>query len=219
MTDADSSLEHLLRHHGNFEEFRELMSETSAGRFGPIWWGVWEQYLAGRPVESVMDLGTGPGLLLPMIRRRLPEAEIVGVEVQPAMLRSARQQAAECGASILEANLALPIERPSASVDLITAVMVLHELLYPPTAVGEIARMLRPGGTVILYDWVKRPLADYADSEPLSLELVEHFREHCLFTGEDWGFMLERVGLSVKEIIGRRGNRYAMVIAEKPVET
>jgi SAM-dependent methyltransferase len=219
VTDADSSLEHLLRHHGDFEEFRDLMRDTSAGRFGPIWWGIWEQYLADRPLDAVMDLGTGPGLLLPMIRRRLPDAAIVGVEVQPAMLQSARQQAEACGASILEANLSDPIDWPSASVDLITAVMVLHELQYPPVAVAEIARILRPGGTVILYDWVKQPLRDYTGTEPFTVGLIQHFREHCLFSGDDWAFMLERAGLSVKEVIGRRGQRYAIVVAEKPLET
>jgi len=207
-----------LRHHGNFEEFRDLMQQTSAGRFGPIWWGVWEQYLSERSIASVMDLGTGPGLLLPMIRRRLPDAEIVGVEVQPAMLQSARAQAADCGATIIEANLANPLDRDSDSVDLITAVMVLHELLYPPATTEEIARVLRPGGTVILYDWVRRPLADYAEEEGFTPDLVQHFREHCLFTAEDWAFMLERAGLQVREVIGRRGNRFAIIVAEKPVE-
>jgi SAM-dependent methyltransferase len=153
-----------------------------------------------------------------MIRQRLPEAEIVGVEVQPAMLQTARAQAADCGATILEANLGLPLERPSESVDLITAVMVLHELLHPPAATQEIARVLRPGGLVLVYDWVRRPLADYAEGAALSPDMVQHFREHCLFTAEDWAFMLERAGLEVREIIGRSNNRFAIIVAEKPAK-
>ena len=115
------------------------MCETSAGRFGPIWWGVWEQYVGLKPIDSVVDLGTGPGLLLPMIRDRLPKAAITGVEVQPVMLETARENAHNCGATIVEADLAEPLPLSAESTDLVTAVMVLHELLFPPLAVGEIA--------------------------------------------------------------------------------
>ena len=69
-----SSIEHLSAHHGDFAAFRDVMIETSAGRFGPLWWGVWDQYM-GAPT-SVVDLGTGPGLLLPMLRERLPDAAL-----------------------------------------------------------------------------------------------------------------------------------------------
>lgn len=192
------------------------MCETSDGRFGPIWWGIWEQYVVETNVKDVLDLGTGPGLLLPLIRARLPEASITGIEVQPFMLETARENAKGCNAEILEADLGEPIPLPSESVDVITAVMVLHELLFPPCAVGEIARLLRPGGVVVVYDWVSRPLSDYAQDEELTPGVIEHFREHCLFSAEDWAFMLTRAGLQVREVIGRRGNRFGMIVAEKP---
>ena len=212
-----SSIEHLSAHHGDFEAFRDVMIETSAGRFGPLWWGVWDQYI-GAPA-SVVDLGTGPGLLLPMLRERLPDAALTGVDMQPLMLETARQHAAQAGAALIEADLAEPLPLPDACAEAVTLVMVLHELMFPPSLLDEVVRILRPGGRVLLYDWVKRPLRDYLNEDSaLDEGTLQHFREHCLFSGDDLEFLLERAGLQPLERIGRRGERFAIVVAEKPSE-
>ena len=60
-------------------------------------------------------------------------------------------------------------------------------------------------------------MADYVQDDELTPDVVEHFREHCLFSANDWAFMLERAGLTIREVIGRRGNRFGMIVAEKTV--
>lgn len=209
-------MDHLLAHHGDFAAFRDAMIETSAGRFGPIWWGVFDQHIAAEPHASIIDLGTGPGLLLEMLRERLPEAGLTGVEVQPVMLQTAYQTAARCGATIVEADLAGPLPLPDESADIVTAVMVFHELVFPPALLSEAVRILRPGGTLVLYDWVKRPLGDYLRDQELTPSLLQHFREHCLFTADDLTFLLTREGLEIIEVVGRRGGNYAIAVARKP---
>ncbi|MCB9797079.1 MAG: class I SAM-dependent methyltransferase [Alphaproteobacteria bacterium] len=210
------SLDHLQAHHGDFARFRDAMIETSAGRFGPIWWGVWDQHVASIAPRSVLDLGTGPGLLLPMLRERLPEAALTAVEVQPEMLEVARGIAREVGATLLERDLASPLPLQDGSLDVVTCVMVFHELAFPPPLMAELARLLRPGGRVVLYDWVRRPLEAYLGDDALDEDKLQHFREHCLFTAEDLEFLLRREGLRVVERVGRRGGNYAIIVAEKP---
>lgn len=215
---AAQTMDHLLAHHGDFAAFRDAMIASSAGRFGPIWWGVFEQHVAPSPEPVVVDLGTGPGLLLEMLRERLPEAQLVGVEVQPEMLQSAHEVAARCGATIVEADLAAPLPLPDACADIVTAVMVFHELVFPPALLAEIRRILKPGGAVVLYDWVKRPLSDYLRDRELTEDVLQHFREHCLFSSEDLAFMMQREGLEIAEVIGRRGGHFAIVVARKPAD-
>ena len=211
------SMKHLLAHHGDFAAFRDAMIETSAGRFGPIWWGVWDQHVRPEGPVTIYDLGTGPGLLLEMLRERLPEARLVGVEVQPVMLETARETAARCDAEIIEANLAAPVPLPDESADVVISVMALHELAYPPPLIEELARLVKPGGAVVLYDWVRRPLEDYLRDREMTPDLLQHFQEHCLFSAGDLEFLMRRAGLRVREVIGRRGGNFAILVMEKPL--
>ena len=211
----NESLDHLLAHHGDFASFRDAMIETSAGRFGPIWWGVWDQQVRASGAVTVVDLGTGPGLLLPMLRQRLPLARLIGVEVQPVMLQSAHATAAACGAEIVEADLAAPLPLPDAAADVVLAVMSFHELQFPPPLIEEAFRLLKPGGVFVMYDWVKRPLADYLRDRVLDEDMLQHFREHCLFSSDDLVFLVERAGMTIREVIGRRGGNYTIIVAEK----
>lgn len=167
------------------------------------------------PDAHVIDLGTGPGLLLPMLRARMPEARLIGVEIQPVMLESARALAETCGAEIVEADLAKRLPLPDADADIVLAVMSFHELVFPPPLIEEAARLLRPGGVFVMYDWVKRPFRDYLRDYELTPDLLQHFREHCLFSTDDLIFLIERAGMVIREVVGRRGGNFAIIVAEK----
>lgn len=211
-----SSISHLAQHHGNFSDFRDAMIASTDGRFNDIWWGIWANYIHPINPQAILDLGTGPGLLLNKLRTRYPTALLTGVEVQPEMLATARVIAAENNATLLESDLAEDIPVANESIDVITAVMVLHELIYPPFMLAESARMLKPNGRMLLYDWVKRPLRDYVGTEPMTPSRLDHFREHCLFTADDISYLAESAGLRVIEYIGRRSGRFAIFVLEKP---
>lgn len=124
-------LTHLHAHHGDFAAFRDTMINTSASRFGPIWWGVWQQLVTPPPAPTIVDLGTGPGLLLRGLRERHPDATLIGVDVQPAMLEAAAPLAAEISARLVVADLAGPLPLPDGIADVTTCVHVLHELPDP----------------------------------------------------------------------------------------
>jgi SAM-dependent methyltransferase len=211
-----SSLDHLQAHHRDFADFRDAMIASTDRRFGPIWWGIWEEHVAPPAGATIVDLGTGPGLFLPKLRARHADARLIGVEVQPLMLEHARGVAGACGAELVEADLAAPLPLPDGVADVVTAVMVFHELPHPPPLLDEIARLLKPGGVVVLYDWVRWPLSAYAGDEPLVEDRLQHFREHCLFTPDDLVFLARRAGLEVTEAVLRRGGRFAVLVARKP---
>lgn len=213
-----SSLDHLAAHHGDFKEFCRLMQETSAGRFGPVWWGVWQAYVApALPANgTVVDLGCGPGGLFAPLRQHHPQVRIIGVELQPAMLKAAHGAAHDHRAEIVEADLAAPLPLPDASADAVVAAMVLHELPDPTPVLAEAFRILRPGGVLLVYDWCKQPLRSYVAGRALDAGLLEHFREHCLYTPDDLAFLGEHAGFEVQEVVGRRGGHYAMLALRRP---
>jgi ubiquinone/menaquinone biosynthesis C-methylase UbiE len=191
------------------------MISSTDGRFNQIWWGIWDHYINPLQPENILDLGTGPALLLPKLRKRYPSAALTGLEIQPEMLESARTVVAQCGAKLIESDLASPIPLPSDHYDVLTIVMVLHELLYPPAMLKEACRVLKPGGRMLIYDWVKRPLRSYMDGKEMSPDDLNHFKEHCLFSPDDIIYLLESSGLKCIESIGRRNGNFCIFVVEK----
>lgn len=110
-----------------------------------------------RPPLRVADIGTGTGVLaLELARQGL---DVVGIDRSEAMLEAARQKwALEAGDARgrveFKAGDAHALPLADASVDAAFAHMVLHSLEDPERAVREMARILRPGGRVVIVDFL-----------------------------------------------------------------
>ena len=101
-------------------------------------------HAAGR---DVLDVGcnTGYGTL----RFAPVAARVVGVDVSPRAIDAARQRAPEGRPEfVLTSGFDLPF--PDGSFDLVTSFQVLEHVPDTTAFLGELARVTRPGGTVIL---------------------------------------------------------------------
>jgi len=118
------------------------------------------------PDGHVLDVGTGPGRLLVEIARARPDVRVTGVDVEPDMVRLAEHAARDEGlASRVRTEVAdvatLPLE--AASVDVVVATLTAHHWPEVDAAVHELARVLRPGGVLLVVDFrsaVDRPLRE-----------------------------------------------------------
>lgn len=114
---------------------------------------VLQQQLGDRKLEDYLDLGTGTGRLLELIAPRATRA--LGIDNSREMLAVARArlEAADLrNCSVRQADLyQLPLA--TGSFDLVTLHQVLHYLEDPAAAVAEAARVLRPGGRLLLVDF------------------------------------------------------------------
>lgn len=109
----------------------------------------------------VADLGAGTGELAATLAPHA--ARILAVDDSAAMLEAARIRTAplrnvEVRAGSLEA---LPLE--DRAVDLAFAVLVLHHVGDPGRAVAEAARILKPGGRLVVVDMVPHEHAEYRE--------------------------------------------------------
>jgi SAM-dependent methyltransferase len=117
------------------------------------------------PGAAVLDLGCGAGLdSLIAATRTGPAGSVTGVDFSEAMLLRARQSAAEAGLSnvAFEHSLAesLPLEAASVDVGLVNGIFNLNLVREPILA--ELARVMRPGGTVYAAEIVLRePLPEH----------------------------------------------------------
>ena len=214
------SFDYLERHQRDIDEYRTNVVASVESRYGSAWWGAWDQHVNLPKDGSIIDLGMGSGYLLEQLRDRYPNAKLTGVELHPKLLEIGRPAAERCNATVVEADLGIPVPVADASADVVVSALTLHELPYPPALIANASRLLQPGGILVLFDIVKWPLSTYLGSKgpnpkPVAPDTIDHFREHCLFTADDLAFLAMDAGLSVLEVVGRSNGKFAMVFATK----
>ncbi len=108
----------------------------------------------------LLDIGCGTGGLLERVAGRI--AEGVGVDASRDMLALARTRLAERGLSHIAVRQADMYRLPIAdsTFDAVTLQMVLHYAEDPAVALAEAARVLRPGGVLVIVDLAPHQRAD-----------------------------------------------------------
>ena len=98
----------------------------------------------------ILEVGVGTGLSLPYYSRN---SRIFGIDLSEEMLRKARQKVADRQLSNVE-NLAIMdaehLDFPDASFDVVVAHYVVNTVPHPEMALDEFARVLKPGGEMVL---------------------------------------------------------------------
>jgi ubiquinone/menaquinone biosynthesis C-methylase UbiE len=116
------------------------------------------------PVGRLVDVGTGTGRMLELLGPRAETA--IGIDRSPEMLRFARAKLSSAP-EIARAELrqgdmyALPLADRSA--DLVVLHLVLHYAQQPAAAVAEAARLLGPGGRLLIADFAPHEREELRD--------------------------------------------------------
>jgi ubiquinone/menaquinone biosynthesis C-methylase UbiE len=111
------------------------------------------QRLLARATGTVLELGIGTGLNLPYYP---PHTRLTGIDISPRMLGRARHRADQLGRDVtLEVADIQHLPYPDASFDTVTATCVFCSVADPVQGLREAARVLRPGGQVLLYEHVR----------------------------------------------------------------
>ena len=109
-------------------------------------------WVCSQATGETLEVAIGTGLNLPLYPG---EVRLTGIDFSPAMLAVARRRAEQLGraADLREADaLALPF--PDASFDTVVCTFSLCAVPDERRAVGEMSRVLRPGGLMLLADHV-----------------------------------------------------------------
>lgn len=109
-----------------------------------------------RPGDDVLDLACGTGTLTLWAKKIQPDARVVGLDGDPAVLEIARRKTLERGAEV-EFHEGLSYQLPFAddSFDCVLTSLFFHHLEpdQKVATLGELRRVLRPGGAVHIADW------------------------------------------------------------------
>ncbi|RUM08225.1 ArsR/SmtB family transcription factor [Rhizobium chutanense] len=148
--------------------------------------------LGSQPIDSLLDLGTGTGRILELLSGLYRRA--VGVDASRDMLSVARanlDKSRITKATVRHADiLNLPFE--GQDFDLVTIHQVLHFFDQPEIAITEAARMLRPGGRLVVIDLAPHTLEYLRD---------EHAHVRLGFSHQAISDWLHRAGLDVEQVV------------------
>jgi ubiquinone/menaquinone biosynthesis C-methylase UbiE len=104
------------------------------------------------PDDTVLDVACGPGLLACAFAR--VAKHVTGIDITPAMLDRARALQAEQRLTNLtwRQGDVLPLPFPDDSFSMVTSRFAFHHFLDPRAVLREKARVVRPGGKVVVVD-------------------------------------------------------------------
>jgi len=101
------------------------------------------------------DLGCGPGLLVVELARRAPELFVTGVDLSDGMLAEAGGYARRAGLGgrvMFGKGDVRRLPFPDGFLDLVVSTLSLHHWRDPVAVLDEVARVLRPRGSFLIFD-------------------------------------------------------------------
>jgi ubiquinone/menaquinone biosynthesis C-methylase UbiE len=141
---------------------------------------------AQRLGHDVLEIGAGSGSVAQQLLSRNPELALTAIDIDPHMTQAAATRLVgfpDASAKTADAT-AMPF--PDDSFDAVISCLMLHHIVDWERAVGEVARVLRPGGTFVGYDLVRTPLANLfhrLDGSPHRLLVPVDFEAECARNG------------------------------------
>jgi ubiquinone/menaquinone biosynthesis C-methylase UbiE len=116
-------------------------------------------WIEGRHLGRVVDVGCGTGNLRPLPGDSDGRMDgYVGVDLSPGMLRVARGKVDAAVQTGFVAADAMRLPLRDESCDTAVSASALHYWDDADAGLAEIRRVLRPGGRLLLLDWIRDPL-------------------------------------------------------------
>lgn len=146
----------------------DLMNDLMSGGLHRLWKAFTVGRAAVRPGQKVLDIAGGTGDLTRALARAAgPSGQVWLTDINPSMLKVGRDRLLDEGLAVPVAVCdaeALPF--PSATFDLVTVAFGLRNMTHKEEALAEMARVLRPGGRLLVLEFSRiwRPLAPLYDA-------------------------------------------------------
>ncbi|MBZ0139471.1 MAG: class I SAM-dependent methyltransferase [Pseudorhodoplanes sp.] len=157
------------------------------------------EIFAGRDQRTLrlVDIGCGTGRFLDFVKQAWPRLPALGLDLSDAYIAHARRHLKRWSRINLIVANAEAIPAPDASCDAVTSIFMLHEL--PPEVrrkvIGEAARVLKPGGRLVMVDSVQ--LGDEPDYNGMLTSFPQRYHEPYFesYVSEDFPAIARGVGL------------------------
>jgi ubiquinone/menaquinone biosynthesis C-methylase UbiE len=151
------------------------------------------------PTDRVLDIGTGAGhtaiAFAPYV------ASVVAYDLTPAMLEETERNAASRGVTNLTTHQGAAENLPfdNESFEIVVCRYTTHHFIDLPRAVGEMARVLKPGGQFVIVDTTV-PEDRELDDQINTLDLIRDPSHIRSYSKLEWRALAENAGLRVVSV-------------------
>jgi tocopherol O-methyltransferase len=162
--------------------------------------------------DAVVDVGCGYGATARLLARECG-AEVTGLTVSPAQAAAAPP----CDGVTLLVRDWLDNGLPDASFDAAIAIESLSHMPDKPRVFGELARVVKPGGRVVVVDWLARERAGAIERRLLLDPICREGRLPALHAASEYVAFLREAGFTVTgfDDLTRRAVRTWAVVARR----
>ncbi|KUH86440.1 MULTISPECIES: class I SAM-dependent methyltransferase [unclassified Mycobacterium] len=159
----------------------------------------WFRRLAGGDLagQHVLEVGCGRGVGAEVILDRLGAQKVTAFDLDDTMVELARRRLHGRPVSLTVGDVCT-IEQPTGSVDTVVDFGIIHHVPNWQDAIGEIARVLRPGG-LLLFEEVPRRMLESWTFRTFTVHPLEN-----RFDGDEFAAELARHGLHGTGTVERR---------------
>jgi SAM-dependent methyltransferase len=165
------------------------------------------KFVAGPGSDKILEIGFGTGATLVRLAASFPKTAFYGLEASGLMLDRARARLRFCGIQnrfslrLAEEPPAVPFEADMFDVVYAESVLGIQEGANLPVMIGEIHRVLKPGGRLVLNETIWLDSIPRAEIERLNAICRTHFgiiqANGDYPYAHDWKLLLEHAGLNV----------------------
>lgn len=151
------------------------------------------QELESEPWQALLDAGCGPGPMITLLSQKFPDRQYTGLDLTPKMIEVAKAKRIPNATFIIGDCEALPFGK--GSFDVIICANSFHHYPNPQRFFDGVARVLRPGGRLILRDYtadglllwlcnhVEMPLARAFGHGDVAMVCLRDVEEMCVLAG------------------------------------
>ncbi|MEO7361155.1 MAG: ubiquinone/menaquinone biosynthesis methyltransferase [Gemmatimonadaceae bacterium] len=192
----------------------------------------------GKSTEAALDLACGTGDFTVALATLLPNASVTGVDASPRMIDLVAQRiATPAFASIRERTHVqvgdmMALDVPDASMDVVMAGYGVRNVPDPQTSIREMARVTRPGATLVTLDFYRpefslwrRLLLSYLTvagnlvgwlwhRDPVVYGYISRSIDHFM-SWQSFSALLEREGFVVQRVVRHLGGGIALHVATR----
>ena len=163
--------------------------------------------------DNVLDVGCGTGPVIELLSKKYPEKHFVGLDITPAMIEVAQSKKLPNAEFIVGDAENLPFG--DGGFDAVLCANSFHHYPNPEKFFAGVARVLRPGGRLILRDYTANDFAVWLmNTFELPLARLAGHGDVRILKQSQFRAMVEEAGLSVLAMEAQKGCR-AHLVARK----